>query len=50
MNCYAFSLGLTSLILMTISKNPALLQKILENRSFWAPLVAILDFASGGVF
>ena len=30
MNCNAISLGITSLILMTVLKNPALLQKILE--------------------
>ena len=31
MNCNAVSLGITFLILMTVSKNPALLQKILED-------------------
>ena len=31
MNCNAISLGITSLILMTVSKNLALSQKILED-------------------
>ena len=31
MKCNAFSLGITSLILMTVSKNLALSQKIIED-------------------
>ena len=31
MNCNAKSLCITSIMLMTMSKNPALLQKVLEN-------------------
>ena len=31
MNCNAISLGITPLVLMTMSKNPALLQKVLED-------------------
>ena len=31
MNCNAFSLGITSLILMTVSKDYALLEKIFED-------------------
>ena len=31
MNCNAFSLSITSLILMTVSKNLALAQKIIED-------------------